>query len=178
MVPFEGPRRSLAEAAPLARAEALSHWMDTAFRVPGLGWRFGYDALLGLVPGVGDLATAAVSIYIVALVARRGLPGIVVARMSLNILLDYVVGAVPFAGDLFDVWWKTNERNMALVRRVALAPVGDPRRGTTRGDWSFVIGVGTLLLALAVVAAIAVVWFTVWITSGLTRLGQALQGGL
>jgi hypothetical protein len=97
--------------------ERLARWMDSAFRIPGLGWRFGWDVILGLFPGAGDFATSLVSIYIFAAASRYGLSRITVARMALNIVIDLVVGAIPFVGDAFDVYWKSNQRNVELLRR-------------------------------------------------------------
>lgn len=96
--------------------ERLSRWMDTAFEVPVVGWRFGWDALLGLVPGVGDAATMLVALYIVALAGQAGVPRITVARMGLNVAIDLLLGSLPLVGDLFDVYFKANVRNAALLR--------------------------------------------------------------
>ena len=105
------------EAAKIQRlVDRLSHWMDTAFEVPVVGWRFGWDPLLGLIPGVGDTGTMLVALYIVALAGKVGVPRITVARMGLNVAIDMVVGSLPLVGDLFDVYWKANVRNAALLR--------------------------------------------------------------
>ena len=97
--------------------ERLSYWMDAWFEVPGTGWRVGLDPLVGLIPGIGDLVTTVVSLYIISLAGRLGLPRITVARMALNVLVDMLLGAVPFVGDIFDVWWKANLRNAAAAGR-------------------------------------------------------------
>ena len=91
--------------------------MDTAFEVPGLGWRFGFDALIGLIPGVGDVATTFVSLYLLVLAGRMGLPRITVARMGLNVAIDMLRGSLPLVGDVFDVWWKSNKMNAAPCSR-------------------------------------------------------------
>src|ERR671916_2947062 len=96
--------------------ERLGWLMDDVFRVPVLGWRFGLDALIGLVPGLGDTSTALVSFYILAAAVRYRVPKITLLRMGLNIGIDYVLGAVPFVGDLFDAAWKSNQMNMELLR--------------------------------------------------------------
>lgn len=141
----------------------LAHWMDTAFEVPILRWRFGLDALIGLVPGVGDAATTVVAIYIVGLAAKIGMPRVTVARMALNVALDMLVGAIPFVGDLFDVWWKANHRNATLLaNRLAENPSQD--RTASAGDWLFVSGMvlALALLFVGIVAVAALVLAALW----------------
>jgi hypothetical protein len=124
--------------------------MDGVFRIPGLGWRFGWDVILGLFPGAGDLATSFVSIYIFTAANRYGVPRIALVRMALNIMIDMVVGAIPFVGDAFDVYWKSNQRNVELLRRhVEANPTGARKLQTS--DRLFVAGL--VLLVLAVLAA-------------------------
>ena len=136
--------------------ERLSWLMDSAIEIPGLKWRIGLDAVLGLIPGLGDTLTSLVSVYILAAASKHGVPKITLARMGLNLCIDYVVGAVPVVGDVFDAWFKANNRNMTLLRRAALAAPGEGRRAK-RGDWLFVGGVIAcvlLVLAAAVLGAI------------------------
>ncbi|MCU0685040.1 MAG: DUF4112 domain-containing protein [Polyangiaceae bacterium] len=136
--------------------EGLARWMDDAFRIPVIGARFGLDALLGLVPGFGDTATSLVAFYVLIAAVRRRVPKVTVARMGLNIAIDYLVGALPFVGDAFDLWWKANRRNLELLRRHAPSPQA-PARGSTFGDWIFVgaiiAGLVMLLVGSLVVAA-------------------------
>jgi hypothetical protein len=114
--PFDFARpRSRAER--IARLDALASLLDTAFIVPGTNIRFGIDALIGLVPGIGDAITTLMSLYIVREARALGAPRHLVARMLLNVALDGVVGAVPLLGDAFDVMWRANRRNMALLQR-------------------------------------------------------------
>jgi hypothetical protein len=105
----------------IADLDLLAHWMDTAFEIPALRWRFGLDAIIGLIPGVGDAATSLVSLYILHRASRLGVERATLTRMAMNVLIDAVVGAIPFAGDLFDVYWKANRKNVDLLRRHALA---------------------------------------------------------
>lgn len=98
-----------------ARVRALARLLDSAVRVPGTNIRFGLDSIVGLVPGVGDVAGAAFSGYIVLASARLGVPATVLTRMLVNLTTDAVVGAVPLLGDLFDVSFKANTRNAALL---------------------------------------------------------------
>jgi hypothetical protein len=97
--------------------ERVARLMDSQFRLPGTRFRFGLDPLLGLVPVVGDLSTTAVSVALLLTMLRHGASGAVVVRMALNILLDTVVGAIPVLGNVFDFAYKSNERNVALLRR-------------------------------------------------------------
>ena len=100
----------------LARIDALSQLFDTAFVIPGTSIRFGLDALIGLVPGIGDAITTAMSLYIVNEARALGAPLLLIARMLVNVALDGVVGAVPLVGDAFDVAFRANRRNLALLR--------------------------------------------------------------
>jgi hypothetical protein len=100
----------------IARIDALATLLDTAFILPGINVRFGLDALIGLVPGIGDAITTAMSLWIVHEAHQLGAPKHVVARMLGNVALDSVVGAVPLIGDAFDVVWRSNRRNMRLLQ--------------------------------------------------------------
>jgi hypothetical protein len=102
--------------ARIARMDALATFLDTAFVIPGTGIRFGLDALIGLVPGIGDAVTTAMSLFIVHEAYQLGAPGHLIARMLGNVALDGMIGAVPLAGDAFDVLWRSNRRNMRLLR--------------------------------------------------------------
>jgi hypothetical protein len=101
----------------LERLEALASFMDSAVVIPGTNIRFGADALIGLVPGVGDLVTAGVASLIILEARRMGAPTHVVARMIGNVALDGLVGVIPVVGDLFDVAFRANLRNMRLLRK-------------------------------------------------------------
>ena len=103
--------------ASLERLEALAHLLDTAVVIPGTNFRFGADAIIGLVPGIGDAITTAISAYIVYEARRIGVPRHVLIRMIGNVALDGLVGAVPLVGDLFDTMWRANVRNVRLLRK-------------------------------------------------------------
>ncbi len=131
-----------------AQLEPLFRWialiMDNLLRVPGTKFRFGLDPLIGLVPGLGDTASAFVSALALVQAARRGLPKIVLARMSLNILINELVGIIPGIGDAFSFWFKSNARNYQILKTHAAS--GTRSR---RSDWIFVIGVlGVLFLVV------------------------------
>ena len=100
----------------VARIDALAQLLDSAFVLPGTNIRFGIDALIGLVPGIGDAITTFMSLYIVNEARALGAPRRLIARMLANVALDSVVGAVPFLGDAFDVMWRANRRNLTLLR--------------------------------------------------------------
>ena len=100
----------------IARIDALATLMDTAFLVPGTNIRFGLDGLIGLVPGIGDAISTAISLFIVSEARALGAPPLLVGRMIANVAIDGVVGAVPLVGDAFDVAFRANRRNMALLR--------------------------------------------------------------
>jgi len=111
---FAGPR---SRGARIARMDALATLLDTALVIPGTNVRFGLDALIGLFPAIGDIITTALSLFIVHEAYQLGAPGHVIARMLGNVALDGVFSAVPLVGDAFDVAWRANRRNMALLLR-------------------------------------------------------------
>jgi hypothetical protein len=106
---------SLQDEARLKRIRLLSRLLDEQFRIPGTTYRVGLDGLLGLIPGVGDAAGALLSAYIVYEAIRLGAPSTVLLRMIANIGIDTVGGAIPVVGDIFDMAWKTNKKNAALL---------------------------------------------------------------
>ena len=109
-VPFDADER-------LRWVERIARLMDSQFQLPGTRFRFGLDPLLGLLPVVGDLSTLAVSGALLLTMMRHGASGSVVVRMAVNILLDTIIGAIPILGNVFDFAYKSNERNVALLRR-------------------------------------------------------------
>ncbi len=142
----------------LQREESLgaliARLMDTAFVIPGTKIRFGFDAIIGLFPGIGDSIGALVSSVLLAQAARAGVPKIILARMAGNIFLNTVVGAIPILGDVFSVLYRSNVKNYALLQ--AHAGRGQP---ATARDWLFVIALFLALLAVvaAVVAGIVLI---------------------
>lgn len=142
--------------------------MDDLFRVPVLGWRFGLDALIGLVPGFGDTTTTLVSFYILASAVRYRVPKITLLRMGLNIGIDYLFGSLPVVGDFADAWWKSNQKNIELLRKRATVSAEEARSGRA-SDWLFVGGIIVGLTALAIASAFISIYF-------LVRLGELLAG--
>jgi hypothetical protein len=128
----------------IAGVEAVARWFDYAFVLPG-GFRFGLAGIIGLMPGIGDLINALVSVYIVHRAMQLGLPRVTIARMMLNVGIEGIAGSVPFIGDLFDVVFKANRRNYELLK----SHMARPRR-QHRMDWLFLLG--TLLLVMVSVA--------------------------
>jgi hypothetical protein len=128
--------------------EPLFKWlaliMDEFIRVPGTKFKFGLDPLIGLVPGLGDTGSALVSAFALVQAARLGVPKILLARMSLNILINELVGIVPVVGDAFSFWFKSNARNYHIIKEHTAAPGGASRRS----DWIFVIAVLALLFGI------------------------------
>jgi uncharacterized iron-regulated membrane protein len=128
----------------LADVEAVARWMDYAFELPG-GYRFGLAGLIGLIPGIGDLIDAIISLYIVNRAIQLGVPRVAIARMMLNVGIEGLLGAIPFIGDLFDIVFKANRRNYELLKSHLTQP-----RAQHRSDWLFLLG--TLLIVVAAVA--------------------------
>lgn len=125
--------------------ETLSRYLDNFIKVPGTGFKFGLDSLIGLIPNVGDISTSLVSFYILVAGVRYGVPKITLVRMAFNIGLDYVVGVIPFIGDAFDFFWKANKQNIELIREN-----GEGRGRGTTGDWLFVLAVILILIGILV----------------------------
>ena len=128
--------------------EPLFKWlaliMDEVIRVPGTKFRFGLDPLLGLIPGLGDTSSALVSAFALIQAARLGVPKILLARMSVNILLNEIIGIVPVFGDAFSFWFKSNARNHQIIKE----HVATPGSVAKRSDWIFVIAVLVVLVLI------------------------------
>jgi hypothetical protein len=133
----------------LDRLRGIATVLDDAVRVPGTNIRFGLDALLGLLPGAGDAVTGAVAAYALVLATRLGAPPVIVARMAMNVLIDVATGTIPVLGDIFDVGWKSNRKNVQLLEHYQANP-----EKTKRGSWLVMI-----LLLLVIVAAIVGVFY-------------------
>lgn len=132
----------------------VAHLWDNLIRIPVLGRRIGLDAILGLVPGLGDAAGGLISAYGLVIATRLGVSPPVIFRMMLNIGVDTIVGAVPLLGDVFDVGWKANTRNLALVER-AIAEPQRVRRSSLVALGAALAGVVGLLLFIGWLIAAA-----------------------
>jgi hypothetical protein len=136
--------------------ELLRRWariFDSAFRVPGTEITFGIDPILGLIPGIGDLASPVLSMFMIWHGARLRVPKVVLARMVLNALIDAVAGVVPVAGDLFDFGWKATAWNLALLEKHAM-----PGQRPAAWDYVFVILCGVVLAAVALIPIVLLAW--------------------
>jgi hypothetical protein len=140
------------QPAQVEHLRALSRLLDSAFVIPGTRYRFGLDALIGLVPGLGDAVSAVFSSYLVLQASRLGAPRSVVTRMIANIALDTLVGWVPILGDLFDVAWKSNVRNMALLeehlQQPSAAKAGSRRALVLLGGALLLLVTGAVVLGV------------------------------
>jgi hypothetical protein len=135
------------------RLGRLAWLLDSSITVPGTRFRIGLDALIGLIPGFGDLAGVLLSSYIVREAARLGAPPSVLTRMAFNVAVEGIVGIVPFAGDVFDAVWKANQRNYALLE----AHLQHPQR-TAKSSRNFVaLLIAGLIAFIGLTAAAAVV---------------------
>ena len=132
----------------------MARLLDSAVRVPGTDLRFGLDAVIGLVPGIGDAISAIFSSFIVFHAARMGAPKSTLVRMMANVGLDTIVGAIPLLGDLFDAGWKSNNRNIALLedhlRQPGAAKAGSRRVLLLLGGGLLVLFVGVIALGVVV----------------------------
>jgi hypothetical protein len=143
-------------ATPARQFELLRRWsylLDSVFRVPGTNIRFGWDPIIGLIPGLGDLSSPAFAVLLLLQARRMRVPRIVQLRMLLNAGIDAMLGFVPGLGNLVDVAWKANARNMTLLERHA-QPGVPPRRS----DVLFVYGVIILLVFVALAPVFALAW--------------------
>jgi hypothetical protein len=142
----------------------LSRWLDDVFVVPGSNWRFGLDPIIGLIPIVGDLATTLISLYIIATAAKMQVPKSTLARMGMNIMIDSIVGAIPFVGNVFDFAWKANSKNAQLLERHANSnPV--ERRKHDLWDRLLVVGLTLTVIIVIVGSLTSTFWLLGWLIS-------------
>jgi hypothetical protein len=144
----------MAQAVPqnkaLRQVGYLAKLMDAQFRIPGTDIRFGLDGIIGLIPGLGDASTFAVSGYLLWIMAQNGASGYVLSRMVVNVLVDAIIGAIPFIGDIFDIAFKANMRNLKLMQE-------HYQEGRHRGSaWKVIVPV---LVGLFLIIA-ALIWGT------------------
>ena len=114
---LDGPTDNARRDSSVARLDALATLMDAAFVLPGTNVRMGLNGLIGLVPVAGDIIGGAISTYIVWEARQLGAPGWLIARMMLNVAIETGIGAVPLLGDMFDILFRANLRNMALLKQ-------------------------------------------------------------
>lgn len=162
--PHLSPVSSNSHSARMKRLRSLTHILDNAIAIPGTRYRVGIDPILGLLPGAGDFIGTAFSGYIVLEAALMGLPRATLIRMFYNIVLDEIVGSIPIIGDFFDLGFKANVKNLALLE----AHVATPQQ-SKKADWLFII----LLLGALILFVVAITAISVFI---LTLLFQAISG--
>jgi Domain of unknown function (DUF4112) len=149
-----------------AGIDRLAWWLDNAITVPGTRFRIGFDALIGLIPGVGDLIGALLSSYIIAVAASQGLPPSALARMAINVGLEAIVGVVPIVGDLFDAVWKANQRNIRLMAQFQRTPAAARRQSQ-----AIVAAWATGVIAFIVVLGIGAFAIIRWVVDALGSAG-------
>jgi len=137
--------------------DLLAHVLDDWFRLPGTSIRFGLDGIIGLIPGLGDILAGLASCIIVVAAWFRGVPYVGLTRMVVNIAIDVLVGTIPFIGDAFDIAWKANRRNYALMTR----HLRQPRKHTWK-DYAFLLCIALVLFAIFAVPVVLIVLVTEW----------------
>ncbi|MCM2282236.1 MAG: DUF4112 domain-containing protein [Bdellovibrionaceae bacterium] len=145
----------------LVHVRKISRVMDDLVTVPGTRFRIGLDGILGLIPGVGDVAGLAISAYFIFVAAQMRVPAVVLARMFLHVGIDTLVSAIPVLGDLFDFVWKANRKNLLLLEQHAVNPI----QTRTRSLWLLVavacLGVALLIFIVWLVwSLVAALWST------------------
>ncbi|MGC1481217.1 MAG: DUF4112 domain-containing protein [Chthoniobacterales bacterium] len=144
----------------------LAYFLDDLIPIPGTKHRIGLDPIIGLIPGIGDSSTAVFSSMIIVNGLRAGVPRIVLLRMVGNVLINTLLGAFPVLGDIFSAWFKSNNRNYALLQKHQ-----GSRRKASAGDWGVVIAMLIVLLLFVFAISILVGWIAVRFFTWLTQLG-------
>jgi signal transduction histidine kinase len=143
------------DAAPrLAFVRFLAELLDQRFTIPGTSIRIGLDPIIGLIPGIGDALANLAGSAILLIGAKFNLPKVVLLRMALNIAINTLIGAIPFFGDLFSIWFRSNVRNVQLLERYA----SQHRQSAAITDWLFVFAVIGGLLLLLIAALMGLGW--------------------
>jgi hypothetical protein len=139
----------------------LRHWswlLDQAFRIPGTNIRFGWDVIVGLIPGLGDLSSPLFGVLLLMQAYRMRVPRLVQARMVINSVVDALLGLVPVLGNVADIFWKANTWNMRLIERHA-----QPGVPHSRFDAVFVWGIGLALILAALLPVAFAIWLAAWL---------------
>ena len=160
-----GPKRRTRGAGGVLRDEnldLLSHLLDDFIRIPGTSIRFGLDGIVGLIPGFGDLAGGVASTLLILAAWARGVPKVTLLRMVANVGIEVVVGMVPVLGDVFDIAWRANRRNYALLTGSVESPEQVKRR-----SWWFFAGLCAVLLTLTVLPLLLFSWLAAHFLRGM-----------
>lgn len=153
-----GPDTGNVDQQTLHRLRTFAHWSDEKFKIPFLGIRIGIDPLVGLIPLLGDSLGTLIGMYVLAEAFRFGLPASIIFRMALNLALEQVVGSVPVVGDVFDIAWKANSRNVRLFQRYVESPQELHKRSRLLMLVLFLPVGGILAASIA-----AAIWILVWL---------------
>jgi len=141
--------------------DLLSHILDDFLKIPGTSIRFGLDGIIGLIPGIGDLIGGIASCIIIAAAWMRGVSYVTIARMVANVGIEVAVGSVPVLGDMFDIAWRANRRNYALLA----GSLTNPRKHTIQ-SWIFLTGLCLLLAVLTLLPMLLLAWLLGWLMRG------------
>ena len=152
------------QQARLVALRRVAELMDSAFVLPGTTYRIGLDPIIGLVPWVGDLVSPLFTVALLWQARDVRVPKVVLGRMIVNAAVDAIVGAIPFAGDLFDFGWKANQRNMALLDRHAYE-----EHPASLGDWAFVLAMIAIVVLLAALPFVVAGWLISWAAGAVSR---------
>ncbi|MBA4190693.1 MAG: DUF4112 domain-containing protein [Planctomycetaceae bacterium] len=159
MNPVINPIVKPAEPPEMAIVRGLAKLLDEAFTLPGTNKKIGLDPILGFIPVIGDLGSAAIGGYILMVASKLGVPPIVLWRMLLNLTVDTVVGAIPFVGDAFDVAFKANTMNAKLLAK----SLAEPHRAR-RSSWGVMLLVGLGFAAVTIGGIAGTVYLVRWLT--------------
>ena len=147
-------------------AKALGQLLDASLTIPGTSIKFGLDPLIGLIPGIGDIISNAIGSSLLFLATKAGVPRVVILRMSLNIAINMIVGAIPIIGDLFSIWFKSNLQNAQLLYRHCQRTAPTPNLS----DWLYVVSIVLGMLLLLGITIAGLVWL---VSSILGLLGMS-----
>jgi hypothetical protein len=149
----DAPPSSGSAAPPPSWLRFWADLLDSRFRIPGTDIRFGIDPILSLIPGFGDLASPIFTVVLLVQGLRQHVPRVVMVRMVVNALIDALIGAIPVAGNIGDIFWRANNLNLALLERHARAG-----RPPTAGDYAFVWLIALVLGLLILVPVLIALW--------------------
>jgi hypothetical protein len=155
-----GPSRAERFGAAERRIGRVTHVLDELVGVPGTPIKVGLDPIIGLIPVAGDALAAVVGTWVIVEASRFGIPRIVLGRMIVNLLVDLGIGAIPLLGDVYDVFFRSNSRNLDLFRRHALDP-----DASTRGEQAFLAGLALLVIGVLWLGALALGALIEWLGS-------------
>ena len=139
--------------------DLLAHLLDDWFRVPGTSIRFGLDGIIGLVPGLGDILGGLASTILIVAAWVRGVPYVTLARMVVNVAIEVLLGTIPLIGDAFDIAWKANRRNYALIVRHL-----EQSREQTWKDWVYLAVIAVLLAVIFLAPVFLILWALEWLS--------------